>query len=191
MSLTMPVTVLGNLMMLAGLAIAARWDQAKRVIPNAAVLVVAVGGMVTWFAMPPGESIWARIAAGAAVFVILRLLSAIELVGGGDVKLITAVVLGIRLSAVLPVLAIISIAGGLLAGWQLVRQGTMRRPVKQPAVAFAAGGEKSVHPVADQCALVFADLKVEIPYGPAVLVGVVTYQMWETLKCLSANCFSS
>src|ERR1700691_5221358 len=94
MSLTGAVIVVGMFLVSAGLIWAAASDVARRMIPNWIVLMVGAGGVVLRLATTELHGMWTSMGTAGVVFVLLCLLSGFGALGGGDVKLITAVTLG-------------------------------------------------------------------------------------------------
>ena len=95
------------------LVIAACRDVATRTIPNTIVAIVAVAGMTE--RLPTGLAACAVSAVAALVlFTLLLLPHARGLLGGGDVKLIPAVALGLPLPSISHFVFITVMAGGVL-----------------------------------------------------------------------------
>jgi prepilin peptidase CpaA len=158
MSLTMAVIIVGKSLVFAGLIWAAASDLARRIISNWLVLTVAAGGVILRLATANLHGIWASLGVAGIVFVALRLLSGFGALGGGDVKLITAITLGQSPAAMLPILLAIAVAGGVTAIFYLMRDRLRRRDEGQVASA------SSRH--------------LEMPYAPAILAGVVWHELW-------------
>ena len=100
----------------AALAVAAVGDWRSRIIPNRLNAAIAVLAIPFWWAS--GRSIWPdmalQVAVAAAVFALFALAFYLGAMGGGDVKLVAALALWLPAMAVLKLLVIMSIAGGLL-----------------------------------------------------------------------------
>ena len=125
---------------------AAIWDLRTRTIPNGLNAAIALLAIPFWWAS--GMKLWpdAAIQLGiglalTGVFVVTFVMGAM---GGGDVKLIGALGLWLPLNAVMALLIIMSLAGGLLTLVMVVRHRLA----------------KHEHPL-------------EIPYGVAIAVGAV------------------
>ncbi|WP_114951973.1 A24 family peptidase [Sphingosinicella terrae] len=121
------------------------WDLRTRTIPNPLNVTVALLAIPFWWAT--GLAAWpdAAMQVGVAllVFVVFAGAFAIGAMGGGDVKLIGAVTLWLPWQAVLALLVIMSIAGGLLTVAMLLRKRLARSeaPIEVPyGVAIAFGG---------------------------------------------------
>ncbi|MBB6226603.1 prepilin peptidase CpaA [Polymorphobacter multimanifer] len=119
--LPMPVLDLGPtaplLMALAALlcvVVAAGWDMAKFEIPDTVsvllLVLAAAYGLLT-----PGFGWLSHLLAPLGFFALGLLLFARGWLGGGDIKLMTALAAWTGLSGLLPLLLGISIAGGVLA----------------------------------------------------------------------------
>ncbi len=124
--------------LLAALAIAllgAAWtDLSTRRIANPLNAAIALGAPLFWWAS--GLSLWPDIAQQLAValasMAILTGLFAIRAMGGGDVKLLTALALWIEPSLFLKLLILMTLLGGVLTivvgAWHLARQPHGGRP---------------------------------------------------------------
>ena len=105
------------LMLLAALLLACCWfDWRSRTIPNGLNAAIALLAIPFWWAA--GLALWPDIALqiglAVAVFAIFALAFAIGAMGGGDVKLLGALALWLPWQALLAMLVIMSIAGGVL-----------------------------------------------------------------------------
>jgi prepilin peptidase CpaA len=89
-----------------------------------------------------------QLGAAFGVFLIFAGVFAIGAMGGGDVKMIGAVMLWIPLPLFLPTLTVMAIAGGLLSGAMLIhiKMRPSEKPVEVPyGVAIAAAGLWALH----------------------------------------------
>ena len=132
----------------AGLAIALVWaattDIQRRHISNKLNIAIAIGAVPFWFAsgLDPWPDIAIRVAVAAAVFGAFTILFAIRMMGGGDVKLLGALALWLPGIAVMDMLIVMAIGGGVLT-LILIAHGRLRAPdvaIKVPygvAIAFA------------------------------------------------------
>lgn len=129
----------------AGLAYAAYTDILRREIANWLNAAIAVAAPVFWWAT--GLSFWpdivGQVGLAALVFAVGAGLFAIRAMGGGDVKLLTALALWLPWQPMLILVVLMSLIGGaltiLLAGWHLMRGN--RHKLKIPyGVAIAAAG---------------------------------------------------
>ena len=129
----------------AMLLVAAMFDLKSRTIPNSLNLAIALLAIPFWWST--GLSLWpeAALQLGVAllVFAAFAGLFAIGWMGGGDVKLIAALALWLPWQAVLALIVLMSLAGGVLTLAMVLRQRFTRRegPPEIPyGVAIAFGG---------------------------------------------------
>ncbi|MBB3861406.1 prepilin peptidase CpaA [Novosphingobium hassiacum] len=134
------------------LLIAAFTDIRRRQIDNWLNAAIALGAPVYWWAQ--GLSVWPDVAIQLALalvtLVVLAGLFAYKLMGGGDVKLLTALALWLAPMTFLKLLVVMSLLGGLLtilfAAWHYTV--TRRRDAKIPyGVAIASSGLITLAPV--------------------------------------------
>lgn len=139
------MALLGVLMIMAAVS-----DLRSRTISNRLNAAMALLAVPFWFAA--GWSIWPDIplqfAAAFAVFLLFAGFFAIGAMGGGDVKMIGAVMLWIPLPLFIPMLAIMAIAGGILSAVMLI-QSKIRpsdKAIEVPyGVAIAIAGLWALH----------------------------------------------
>lgn len=131
-----------------GLAIAliaaAITDLKSRHISNWLNLGIALGAPVLWIIS--GMAVWpdmvGQIGLAAIIFTIFAGMFAVGAMGGGDVKLLTALALWMHWLTFLELLVIMSIAGGVLTLLMMISK-TIRKtegPIKVPcgvAIAFS------------------------------------------------------
>jgi prepilin peptidase CpaA len=130
---------------LAAMLLVACWsDLRTRTIPNGLNLAIALLAIPFWWSI--GLPLWPDVAIqiGVALIVFAFFAGAFALgaMGGGDVKLVAAIALWLPWLAVIALLVIMSIAGGLLTLAMALRHKLAR-----------------------------ADGKLEIPYGVAIAFG--------------------
>ena len=128
----------------AALAVAAVCDWRNRTIPNGLNIGIALLAIPFWWAS--GLSLWPDVAVqvgiAALVFALFVGAYALGQMGGGDVKLIGALALWLPPLAVLNLLIIMSIAGGVLTLAMIIPH-RLRKSEGQPetpygiAIAFA------------------------------------------------------
>lgn len=110
-----------------GLLIAAFTDLRSRQIGNKLNAAIAIGAPFFWFAtgFSLGE-VGIQLALAAGAFVVLAGLFALGAMGGGDVKLLTALALWVKPFWFLKLLVIMAIAGGILTlvlgAWHVMRR---------------------------------------------------------------------
>lgn len=97
-------------------------DLRSRTISNRLNGVIALAALPFWwladFALWPDVAM--QIAAAFGVFLIFFAMFAVGMMGGGDVKMIAAIMLWVPLPMMLPALAIMAIAGGILSAILLI-----------------------------------------------------------------------
>ncbi len=143
--------VLGLMALLAALMIAAAIsDLRSRTISNGLNGAIALLAIPFWIAT--GLSAWPEVpiqfGAALGIFLLFAGLFAIGAMGGGDVKMIGAVMLWIPLPLFIPTLTVMAIAGGLLSGAMLIhiKLRPSEKPVEVPyGVAIAAAGLWALH----------------------------------------------
>ena len=121
------------------------WDLRTRTIPNWLNLAIALGAVAFWVAV--GLPVWPEVALRLAVafvtFWVFAAAFAMGAMGGGDVKLIAALALWLPWQAVLALIFLMSIAGGVLTLAYLIRHRLAKREEKLEipyGVAIAFGG---------------------------------------------------
>jgi len=121
------------LLALAALLVwAAIGDLRTREIPNWLNGAIALLAIPYWFAL--GLPLWPdaaiQIGIATAIFLIFAFLFHIGAMGGGDVKMITAIALWLPLNALVLLLLIMSIAGGALTAAMLIHNRMRKNPQK-------------------------------------------------------------
>ena len=100
----------------SALVVAAVGDWRRRIIPNWLNAAIALLAIPFWWAS--GLSLWPGVAlqlgVAAIVFGLFAIAFRFGAMGGGDVKLVTALALWLPVGAVLKLLVIMSLAGGVL-----------------------------------------------------------------------------
>ena len=144
----------------AGLLIFAAASDARRyLIPN--WISVGIIALFLPYALlsPVGVNWLGGLATAAAAFALGFGLYALRLMGGGDVKLITACALWAGPAMIAPFLVIVSLAGGALAGGLMIGRGiaSARRRRSAPP-GEAATGEAPL-------------MRQKVPYGLAIAAG--------------------
>ena len=141
---------LPNLLLLAlaaTLVVAAVIDMRTFTISNRLNAAVAAGAPLYWLsiALSPWPGIAVQLAAGAIVFVLLAGAFYAGMMGGGDVKLASALALWFSPAGTVKFLVLMSIAGGVLTLGILVwhrMQKREGRPEIPYGVAIAFGGAR-------------------------------------------------
>jgi len=127
------------------LLIAAFTDIRRRQIDNWLNAAIALGAPLFWWAS--GLSLWPgvamQIALAIGAFAVLAGLFAMRAMGGGDVKLLTALALWLPAMLFVRLLIVMALAGGVLtvvlAMWHLTRRQTGRLKIPY-GVAIALAG---------------------------------------------------
>ncbi len=119
------------------LLVAAFTDLRRRQIDNWLNLIIALGAPAFWWSQ--GLSLWPDIAiqlgVAVAAFGVFATMFAFKVMGGGDVKLLTALALWIPPYEFMQLLLIMSIAGGVLTV-MLVFWHTARRQRDRIAIPY-------------------------------------------------------
>jgi prepilin peptidase CpaA len=171
---------------LAALFAAAITDMKERRIPNKLVLVVLVLGVVLRLRSYDG-TLWLSLLVTALVFAAGAWLASLEVIGGGDAKMIAAVTLLVP-PAVVPILLVcIALAGGLLSGFYLGADWLVRRnggAQLAPGEPHPNGGNFD-HLVRIEAARMLAN--DPMPYGVAIFGGVASLILIGVFSCISAT----
>jgi prepilin peptidase CpaA len=125
-------------------------DLRSRTISNKLNLAIALAALPMWFV--GGLSLWPdammQVAAAFGVFLLFFALFAFGAMGGGDVKMIAAMMLWVPLSLMLPALIVMAIAGGILSAVMLIKAKANRDKAQMEVpygVAIAAAGLWVLH----------------------------------------------
>lgn len=128
----------------AALIVAAFTDIRRRQIDNWLNAAIALGAPLFWWAS--GMALWPDVAIqlgiASATFAVLAALFAFGAMGGGDVKLLTALALWIQPAPFLDLLLIMALVGGLLTivlgAWHIARRQRDKLAIPYGvAIAFA------------------------------------------------------
>jgi prepilin peptidase CpaA len=131
---------------LAAMLLVACWsDLRTRTIPNGLNLAIALLAFPFWWTV--GLPLWPdaaiQVAVALTVFAVFAGVFALGAMGGGDVKLVAAIALWLPWQAVIVMLFIMSVAGGLLTLAMLIRHKLAKHGDKLEipyGVAIAFGG---------------------------------------------------
>jgi len=139
------MAILGLLMIAAAIS-----DVRSRTISNELNAAMALLAIPFWIAS--GLALWPDVplqfGAAFAVFLVFAGLFAIGAMGGGDVKMIGAMMLWIPLPLFMPTLMVMAIGGGILSAAMLIHMKLRPsdKPVEVPyGVAIAAAGLWALH----------------------------------------------
>ena len=121
------------------------WDLKTRTIPNWLNLAIALLAVAFWsvIGLPLWPEVALRVAVAFVTFWVFAAAFAMGAMGGGDVKLIAALALWLPWQAVLVLVFLMSIAGGVLTLGYLIRHKLAKREEKLEipyGVAIAFGG---------------------------------------------------
>jgi prepilin peptidase CpaA len=120
-----------------GLAAAAALDWRSRTIPNWLNAAIALGAIPFWVAS--GLHLWPAVAlhvgVALAVFAVFAFAFQLGMMGGGDVKMVAAIALWLPPLAVLKLLVIMSVAGGLLTLVMIIPH-RLRKAAGQPEIPY-------------------------------------------------------
>jgi Flp pilus assembly protein protease CpaA len=161
---------------LTALLICAGVDLRERIIPDEAVAAIAVCGLLLGVMNRPGQ-LWLSVAAAFAALYALGLLCRMDLLGGGDAKLISALTLTAPPGRIGALLLCIVFAGGALGCVYLTARLVLRgrwfpqnevRAVSHPA---AVGPGNSL--IKDECARIAEG--GPMPYALAIVGGFAVY----------------
>lgn len=130
-------------------------DLRARIISNRLNLAVALLAPLWWLAN--GYALWPDMAVqllvGAAIFTLFAALFALGMMGGGDVKLLTALALWFPWQAVLSLIVLMALLGGVVTLVTVIHHRMTRR-LGQP----------------------------EIPYGVAISLAALWLLPWPTIS---------
>lgn len=164
---------------------AARVDLRERIIPNRLVALIGVSGLLLGLVSRP-ETIWISLLAALAVLVGLGFLAHQRWIGGGDVKLISAVTLLVPPERIGLLLVAISLVGGVVSGSYLAAYYVFTRPhlqkIKYVATVYRFGKIQRLFQ-SERARILNV---TSVPYGVAVLGGFALVTVSEIVKCFSA-----
>jgi prepilin peptidase CpaA len=168
------LVLVAKLAIATAMVVAAGVDISRRIIPNEAVVVVAVAGLLIRLLSPSEPAVWQSIVAALAILVTLGLLGGHGFLGGGDVKMISAASLAVPVQDVLSLLLNIALAGGVVSLFYLGR-----------ALAAAARSRRAVG--GESAALRSVDFSASLPYGAAILLGMVSLHVERAIQCSAVD----
>ena len=158
------------------LAVSAATDLKDRLIPNELVVAVAAIGLTQGLLARPWQ-VWLSLLAAVVVFCGLGVLSHYRIIGGGDLKLISAVTFLVPPDRVGQLLIEIALAGGVLSCVYLAARYGLKSSAeasstarREPGIALTLRTERARIAAGDP-----------LPYAVAVLGGVLIYVMRDSL----------
>jgi prepilin peptidase CpaA len=124
-------------MLAAALLAAAIGDWRSRTIPNRLNGAIALFAIPYWFSLglDPWPDMAAQLGIGLGVFALFALAFRLGMMGGGDVKMAAALALWLPLGAVVKLLVIMSIAGGVLTLAMLI-PARLAKAAGQPEIPY-------------------------------------------------------
>jgi prepilin peptidase CpaA len=162
----------------------ARIDLRERIIPNEAVIFVAVCGIALGLASRPG-SVWVSLPVSVVLFCGLWILANYDYLGGGDAKLVAAVTLLVPPDRIGLLLIEIALAGGVVSGAYLAAVHARKRVRNAVPVPVACPTRMLNRLLCSEYARITEESSV--PYALAVLGGVSFYVVSELYRCLFAT----
>ena len=168
---------INDVSLLAGLAVltaSAGTDLKERQIPNELAAAVAAVGLVQGLALRPGQ-VWLSLVVALVVFCGLGVLSHYRIIGGGDLKLISAVTLLVPPERVGQLLIEIALAGGVVACFYLLAGYALRSLSATPSLAADAAGPEAGFALAIRTERDRIAAGGPMPYALAVLGGALIY----------------
>jgi prepilin peptidase CpaA len=168
---------------LLALTASAAADLRARLIPNRFSILIALCGLTLQFRLAPAQ-VWISLLAATTVFGALGVLAHFNVLGGGDVKLISAAALLVAPDRIPFLLAEIALAGGLLSAFYLAAGLVLRRwpqLYRQPSRNLSGGLGKWLKREGLRAARGYP-----VPYALAVFCGVTFHIIGEFPSCLDA-----
>lgn len=154
------------------LASAAWFDVVSRIIPNQICLTLALIGMLARISDGP-SALAISLAVGFGLLIILMVAHHFGVLGGGDVKLLVAMALGLPPMGVMTLFTVTALAGGVLCLVHLAM-----RTLSLPRLKSNAFVLRRVYAVERWRIIRHAS----IPYGIAIACGGI----WSILKTMGA-----
>jgi prepilin peptidase CpaA len=176
------------IIILTALAAAAWKDLKTRLIPDELTGLVAASGFVLGLMLRP-EQIIVSLPAALIVLLGLGVLSHFNMMGGGDVKLISAATLLVPPNHIGQLLVAIVLAGGVLSCVYILARIALRyASVRKSTVAVCAAEETGRNMggwFSNECSRISAG--GPMPYALAIMGGVIGTIAGELSQCLYGN----
>ena len=176
------------------LLVAALTDLNDRRIPDRVTIAVAALGVGLGLLIRPGSA-WLSLVVAAVVFCGLAVLSHRRIIGGGDVKLVSALTLLVPPTGVGRLLVDIALAGGVLSCLYLAARFRLKvqaTPDVSPAARQGSGrAQASGWAVAINAERRRIAAGAPMPYALAIFGGACLYAANEIVSCSSALSSSS
>jgi len=162
--------------LVAVVAVASWWDVRERRIPNALTVGALVAALLLRIPGGTGSVVAGLEGAGIAFGLSLVFFLAGGM-GGGDVKLLAAVGAFLGPSRLWPGLLAMALAGGLMAGWVVVRKGAVPETAANLRTLLATFGRKTFTGWKGREGEAALTLEtpgaLTVPYGAAIAVGAL------------------
>jgi prepilin peptidase CpaA len=166
------------------LAAAARTDFRARIIPNRVVAAIAANGLLLGLLSRP-DRVWISLLVALVLLIGLGFIAHLDLIGGGDAKLISAVTLLVPPETIAPLLLAIALAGGIVSGaYLVVFYAFPRARNKKKTMATRWFGRLPQRFQRERMRVLKA---TSVPYSVAVLGGVSVVTVSEIIRCYSAT----
>lgn len=184
MGILLPIYMVSWPASLILLAVSARTDLRDRIIPNKLVAAVAAIGLAQCLVARPGL-VWLSLLAGLVVFSGLSLVAHYKIIGGGDMKLISAATLLVPPDRVGQLLIEIALAGGVLSCIYLATHYWLKSQRALLSSAMAVDPQSGHAPMieTERARIAAGD---PLPYALAVLGGIIIYIAREFFQCFYA-----
>lgn len=186
MGILLPVQIVLWLASLTLLAASAVTDLKERLIPNELVVGVAAIGVTLGLLARPG-TLWLSLLAAAFAFVALGFLSHYRMIGGGDLKLLSAVTLLVPPDRIGQLMIDIALAGGALGCVYVAAHYGLKGLSATPAGARGLARLDTSDAPTIKAERTRIAAFGPLPYAVAILGGVLIYATGEFLPCLSAR----
>jgi prepilin peptidase CpaA len=164
------------------LLVAAATDLKDRRIPDEVAIAIAAIGLAQGLLVRAG-SLWLSLVVASVVFCGLAVLSHHRIIGGGDVKLVSAATLLVPPTQVGQLLIDIALAGGVLGCLYLVARLVLRT-LPTPAVSPITLPSGFIGAINTERRRIAAG--GPMPYALAILGGACLYAANEFVSCSSA-----
>lgn len=159
-------------------------DLKKRIIPDELVILVAVCGLCACLATRPSE-VWLSLLAAVGVFFVLAICCHCNWLGGGDVKLMSALSLAVPAHQVGPLMMEISVAGAILCCCYLAARFALKTFQMQP-VGQTPSSVQGPFSTWARCESDRIMAGRSVPYALAILGGFVYHALTEFAPCSHA-----
>jgi prepilin peptidase CpaA len=169
---------------LVALCLGAASDLRDRIIPNELVALVAACGLLLCL-IARLETVWISLLAAILIFLALGVIAHFDLIGGGDVKLISATTLLVPPERIGMLFFAIAIAGGVLSCLYLAARQMVNRSVTLQSAGANSGASTGGHNNLFKQERARIATGEPMPYGLAIFAGVVITIISEPPQCYS------